>query len=102
MYTYVVRTCGTYHGRSRNNYCSVSLKKIDVETFRNVPFSGTRTTDKYINTYIQTARPSCTTRLAKRIDQSDFTARFPGSANSAFSSEWRCVHANSPCFVSGR
>ena len=24
-----------YHGRSRKNYCSVSLKKIDVETFRN-------------------------------------------------------------------
>ena len=26
----------------------------------------------------------------------------PGSADSAFSSEWRCVHANSLCFVSGR
>ena len=25
----------TYHGRSRKYYCSVSLKKIDVETFRN-------------------------------------------------------------------
>ena len=24
-----------YNGRSRKNYCSVSLKKIDVETFRN-------------------------------------------------------------------
>ena len=23
-------------------------------------------------------------------------------ADSAFSSEWRCVHANSLCFVSGR
>ena len=32
-------------GRSRKNYCSVSLKKIDVETF------------KYIHKYIQTAQP---------------------------------------------
>ena len=40
--------------------------------------------------------------IHKRIDQSDFTARFPGSADSAFSSEWRCVHANSLYFVSGR
>ena len=39
--------------------------------------------------------------IHERIDQSDFTARFPGSADSAFSSEWRCVHANSLCFVSG-
>ena len=62
-----------YNGRSRKHYCSVLLKKIDVEI------------NKYIYIYIQTARPSCTTRWARSRSPNNcaYTARacsFPNCA----------------------